>query len=191
MIETLEEKLDTKLEHNTYSIPAVNTLFKRSIGSTLLDDKKADIFRRFVPMVLWAMKRSRPDCETAVSFLMKRVIEPIRDCLYMFTRLMSWIQRSVEDRRIIGADDLIYMLTMTDSVHAVHEDMKGHTGGAITSKNPVLKKMNGRSSTETEQIGTSEYLPKNIYFEMFMEGQGYKLKSNISCKKKKILQKSS
>jgi len=42
--------------------------------------------------------------------------------------------------------------------------------------------MNRRSSTETGQIGTSEYLPKNIYFEMFMEGQGYKLKSNTLCK---------
>jgi len=42
--------------------------------------------------------------------------------------------------------------------------------------------MNSRISTETEQIGISEYLPKNIYFEMFMEGQGYKLKSNVLCK---------
>ena len=42
--------------------------------------------------------------------------------------------------------------------------------------------MNTRSSTECEQVGTSEYLPKNIYFEIFMEGQGYKLKSNLLCK---------
>jgi len=59
MIENLEEELDTKLEHNAYSTPAANTLFKRTIGSKLLGKKKADIFRRFVPMVLWAMKRSR------------------------------------------------------------------------------------------------------------------------------------
>ena len=39
--------------------------------------------------------------------------------------------------------------------------------------------MNTRSSTETEVVGTSEYLSKHIYFEMFMEAQGYKLKSNI------------
>ena len=188
MIETLEEELNTKLEPNIYSTPAANTLFKRTIGSKLLDEKKADIFRRFVPMVLWAMKRSRPDCETAVSFLMKRVSEPRRDDWHKFMRLMSWIKRTVEDRRIVGADDLIHMLTMTDSAHAVHEDMKGHTGGIITFGTGVIdqksstQKMNSRSSTETEQIGTSEYLPKNIYFEMFMEGQGYKLKSNILCK---------
>jgi len=39
--------------------------------------------------------------------------------------------------------------------------------------------MNTRSSTETgEIVGTSEYLPKNIYFELFMEAQGYTLESN-------------
>ena len=88
MIETLEEELNTKLEHNAYSTPAANTLFKRTIRSKLLDEKKSDIFRRFVPMVLWAMKRSRPDCKTAVSFLMKRVRDPRRDDWHKFMRKM-------------------------------------------------------------------------------------------------------
>ena len=60
MIKALEEELETKLEHNAYSTPAANTLFKRTIGSKLLGEKKADIFRRFVPMVLWAMKKVAP-----------------------------------------------------------------------------------------------------------------------------------
>jgi len=99
-------------------------------------------------MVLWAMKRSRPDCETAVSFLMKRVSEPRRDDWYKFMRLMSWIKRTVE------ADDLLHMLTMTDSAHAVHEDMKGHTGGIITFGTGVIdqksstKNMNIRNRTD-------------------------------------------
>jgi len=33
MIETLEEELDTKLEHNAYNTPAANTLFKRVWGT--------------------------------------------------------------------------------------------------------------------------------------------------------------
>jgi hypothetical protein len=36
------------------------------------------------------------------------------------------------------------------------------------------QKMNTRSSTETEHVGTSEYLPKPVFFELFMEAQGYK-----------------
>ena len=34
--------------------------------------------------------------------------------------------------------------------------------------------MNTRSSTETEHVGTSEYLPKPVFFELFMGAQGYK-----------------
>ena len=36
--------------------------------------------------------------------------------------------------------------------------------------------MNTRSSTETEHVGTSEYLPKPIFFELFMKAQGYEPK---------------
>ena len=70
-------------------------------------------------------------------------------------QLMSWFKRTVEDRRIIGDDDLLHMLTMTDSPHEVHEDMKGHAGGIITFGTGVIdqksstQKMNSRSSTET------------------------------------------
>jgi len=66
--------------------------------------------------------------------------------------------------------------------------MRGHTGGLLTFGTGVVdqksskQKMNTRSSTECEHVGTSEFLPKNIYFEMFMEGQGYKLKRNVLCK---------
>ena len=63
--------------------------------------------------------------------------------------------------------------------------MRGHTGGVITFGTGVLnaksskQKMNSRSSNETEVIGNSEYLPYNIWFEYFMEAQGYPLDSNI------------
>ena len=76
---------------------------------------------------------------------MKRVSEPMRDDWYKFMRLMSWIKRTVEDRRIIGADDLLHMLTMTSSAHAVHEDTKGHTGGIITFGTGVIDQ---KSSTQ-------------------------------------------
>ena len=41
------------------------------------------------------------------------------------------------------------------------------------TKNQANKKMNTRSSTETEHVGTSEYMPKPIFFELLMEAQGY------------------
>ena len=52
-------------------------------------------------------------------------------------------------------------------------------GTGIIDPKSSKQKMNTRSSTETEVVGTSEYLPKNIYFELFMEAQGYKLQRNV------------
>jgi len=52
-------------------------------------------------------------------------------------------------------------------------------GTGVVDQKSSKQKMNTRSSTECDHVGTREYLPKNIYFEMFMEGQGYKLKMNV------------
>ena len=76
------------------------------------------------------------------------------------------------------------METFVDSSHAVHPDMRGHTGGVITFGTGILsprsskQKMNSRSSNESEVIGNSEYLPTNIWHENFMGAQGYPIKYN-------------
>ena len=78
------------------------------------------------------------------------------------------------------------MLVMIDSSHAVHNNMRGHTGGITTFGTGVIdqkssmQRMNTRSSTETEHVGTSEYLPKPIFIELFMNAQGYKPKLTLA-----------
>ena len=102
---------------------------------------------------------------------------------HKLVRMMMFIKTTVEDVRIIGADDLHSMLTMVDSAHAVHEtDMRGHTGSVIIMGTGVIdtksskQKMNARSFTECEFVGTSEALPRTIFRNLFMERQGYKIK---------------
>ena len=101
------------------------------------------------------------------------------------SRLLCFLKQTIGDERIIGAVDLSCMQTFIESSHAVHDDMKGHTGGVTMFGTGVVnvksskQKMNSQSSTETEVIGNSEYLPYNIWFENFMEAQGYPLSSNI------------
>lgn len=76
------------------------------------------------------------------------------------------------------------MHMFVDSSHAVHKDMRGHTGGVISFGKGVScpksskQKMNLRSTNETEVIGNSEYLPNNVWHEQFLEVQGFKLKKN-------------
>lgn len=41
------------------------------------------------------------------------------------------------------------------------------------------QRLNTKSSTEAELVGTSDYLPYILHFQMFMEHQGYKLEKTI------------
>ena len=108
------------------------------------------------------------DCSPAVAFLCTRVRIPDVEDWKILKRLISFLHQTIDDVRIIGADDLLKIQTFIDSSHALHEDMKVHTGGTITFATGVVnvklskQKMNSQSSNETEVIGNSKYLPFNI-----------------------------
>jgi hypothetical protein len=187
MVEEFEEDTGVDLSR-IYTTPAATWLFKLK-DSKELCPKFTSFFRKFTMKVLWTSKRSRPDLETTMGFLTTRVKAPTKDDWHKLTRLMCYIKATVNDVRIIGADNLHNLLTMIDSAHAVHEkDMRGHTGSITTMGTGVLdsksskQKMNTRSSTETEFVGTSEALPKTIFRCHFMEAQGYKIKWNVLAK---------
>ena len=78
-------------------------------------------------------KRSRPDLKPTMGSLQMRVHSQNKDGWHKkFMRVMCFIKSKVEDVRTIEADSLYHMLTMIDSAHAVHKDMRGHTGGLLT-----------------------------------------------------------
>lgn len=188
MISELEGELKEFNEYldRKYVSPAAKRLFIVDEESPPLNNKKADIFKKYVAKTIWVEKRSRPDIEPTVSFLSRRVSKPTKDDWHKFKRLMCFIKLSVADVRVIGADSLLEMLVMIDSSHAVHNNMRGHTGGITTFGTGVIdqkssmQRMNTRSSTETEHVGTSEYLPKPIFIELFMNAQGYKPKLTLA-----------
>ena len=162
------EEFDIELLKKVSS-PAAKWLFTTDDKSPKLNSKLEEKYVRFVAKLLWVMKRSRPDIETAISFLCMRSKSPDKDDWCKLLRVMSWLHQMVEDVRVIGADDLHKMLTFVDSAHAVHPNMRGHTGGMTTfgigtiDQKSGKQKMNTRSSTETEVVGDSEYLKKNIF----------------------------
>ena len=61
--------------------------------------------------------------------------------------------------------------------------MRGHTGGVFSMGTGTLinncskQKLNTKSSTETELVGVSDYLPRKIWVINFLEAQGYRLKN--------------
>ena len=95
------------------------------------------------------------------------------------------MNQKIDDGIIISANDLQEMYTYVNLSHALHLDMRGHTGvvsnvgiGVLTS-NLSKQKMNSISSNKSEVIGNSEYLTYKIWCEYFLESQGYPMKTNI------------
>ena len=87
--------------------------------------------------------------------------------------------------RIIDIKGNLELHTWTDASYALHCYMKGHTGG-ITSvgrgaviHNCSKQKLNTKSSTESEVVGVSDYLPHTMWAKYFLEAQGYHLARNV------------
>ena len=55
----------------------------------------------------------------------------------------------------------------------MHKDMKGYTGGIMSTGGGILhckssaQKINTKKTTESELVGVSEYLPYNIWYMFF------------------------
>ena len=72
-----------------------------------------------------------------------------------------------------------------DGAHAVHMDMKGHSGLFVTQgKGAMINvakklKINTASSTETEVVSAGERMPKCTWFRYFRIAQGEPIKEDI------------
>ena len=102
----------------------------------------------------------------------------------MKDRILEAIEM-IDDVRYIGATSLHDLYTWIDASYGVHPNMRGHTGGVMSMGIGVLharsskQKINVKSTTECEIVGTSEYCPYTIWKLMFLEDQGYPLRRNI------------
>ena len=133
--------------------------------------------------LLWISQRVRLDCDTAISFLCTRMEHPDVEYWRKLKRLLCFMNKAIDDKRITRGNYLQEIQTYVDFSHAVHMDMRGHTGGVSTfgkgflAAKSIKHNMNSISSNESEVTGNSEYLPYNIWYEYFLEAQGYPFKS--------------
>ena len=130
-------------------------------------------------------ERARSDLETTVSFLCTRVSKSDEDDWLKLRRGIAYVKCTIEDVRVIGASSLTDLFTYIDAAYTVNPDMKSQTGGAMSLGVGVLhaksnkQKLNVKSSTEAKLVGTSEYMPYNLWLFMFMNKQGYTIKNNV------------
>ena len=165
--------------------PCANHLWDVNEKAELLSEEKAATFHSVTAKLLHLSKRPRPDIEPAIAFCTTRVQQPSVDDWKKLRRCVSWLMQTIDDKRIIGCFNLYELFTWVDASFAVHPNMRSHTGGVMSMGFGMIhcrsskQKLNAKSSTEAELIGTSEYVPFNIWFVMFMKEQGHEIKVNI------------
>ncbi len=86
---------------------------------------------------------------------------------------------------ILGANRTGVLSWYVDTSFAMHPDMRGHTGGAMTMGRgfPLDKstkhKLNTRSSAESEIVAVGDLIPQILWARLFMRAQGFVVRDNI------------
>ena len=165
--------------------PAANHLFTVDDNQTKVDEQRAQFFHTYVAKALFLCKRARPDLQTAVAFLCTRVQSCDNDDYKKLTRMLQFLRATREDYLTLSAASLHNVRWWVDASYAVHPDMKSHTGGAMSLGRGVIygtskrQKLNTKSSTESEVVGTDDVMPQMLWTLYFLEAQGYKINDNI------------
>ena len=88
-------------------------------------------FHSVIAKLLYLVKRARPDLETLVSYLTMRVTKSDVDDWKKLKRGLTFVKNMIKDKIIIGAKTLSDLYTWIDAAYDVHNNIRGHTGGAI------------------------------------------------------------
>ena len=85
----------------------------------------------------------------------------------------------------MSIDEGMELRTWVNASYGVHQDMRGQMGGAMSPGKGILhhktrkQKLNTKSTTESEVVGASVYLPHTVWITCFLQDQGYTLGKNI------------
>jgi hypothetical protein len=167
------------------STPATKELFEINDASPKLSKLQADNFHHIVAKLLYVSKRARIDIQLAIAFLCTRVSCSTLEDKMKLQHLLRYLKSTIDMPRIVGANAFDLLQTWVDASYAVHPDMRSHTGGGmslgvgIINSKSTKQKLNTKSSTESEVVGASDYLPYTIWTKKFLQAQGYNIKTNI------------
>ena len=123
------------------------------------------MFHNIVVKTLYTTKRSRPDTCTSLSFLTTRVRETNKYDWGDLFHIIKYIRGTRDIPFILRTNDSGVLKWWIDASYAVHPNMWVHTGGGIfmervfTIMTSAKKKLNTRSSTESEVVGVHDCIP--------------------------------
>jgi hypothetical protein len=163
----------------TTATPSAAHLFSVNENPVLLPQDKADTYHRMVMQLLYLSQRARPDIQTPISFLCKRTSAPDEDDYKKLTRVMRYLQGTVDLKLTLSADGSGAIRWWVDASYGTHADLKGHTGGTMTMgkgsiySTSIAQKLVACSSTESELIGVHDVMPQLLWTSYFMKAQGH------------------
>ena len=173
---------DIKKKANT---PAKKDRFTGDKNSPKLDEERAKMFHSLTMKLMYVWQRNRTDIIATIAFLCTRVTKSTSQNWKKLKRLLEYSWSTIDDVLILGAEDLISMGSFVDVSFAMHEDMRSHTGGGVSFGRGILmgrstkQKLNTTSSTKSELVGATDYLPNVVWLIKFLEHQGYKVQSSV------------
>ena len=165
------------------SCPWTATLFQIDDKAKLLDEPRQKDFHTFVMKGMFVCKRARQDILPGIVFLSTRTSEPTTQDWKKLVRIMSFLNETLNDVVTLEADDTTSTNWHIDSAFAVHYDFKSHTGATLTlgkgtcTSVSTKQKINTRSSTEAELVGTDDVVAKVLWTKLFLEAQGFTIKN--------------
>ena len=170
----------------TSSTPAAEHLFKiREQDAKPLSEEKAGVFHTTVAQCLFLCKRARPDIQLAVGFLTTRVQKPDEDDWKKLLKMLKYLNGTKNLNLTLEADDSKNIYWWVDVAYAVHMNCRSHTGGTMSlgKGSPISmstkQKINVKSSTEAELVGTDDAMGNIIWTNYFLKEQGYDVNRTI------------
>ena len=167
--------------------PARKDLFDVSPTATPLSTEDAERFHSVAAVLLYVSMRARSDLLLPIAFLCTRVSKSTDQDRDKLRRVLEYIKGTLDLVYTLGADSLtnIVLRTWVDASFAVHPDMRSHTGAASSLGRGAFmcrsskQKLNTKSSTESELVGASDFLPNTVWIKNFLQGQGFNVETNI------------
>jgi hypothetical protein len=178
-------KSQRKSRSSSQITAAPKNLFIVNEECEALNDSERESFHKVVAKSLYVAKRARPDVNTAISFLTKRVQRPDRDDWEKLGHMVRYLVSTRKLPLILSADDSDSLYWYADSAFAVHPNMRSHNGAGLTLGRGFAisisggQKLNTGSSTHAEIVCVSDILPMSQWVRLFVLAQGLQVTRNV------------
>jgi hypothetical protein len=165
--------------------PVPSNLFTVDEDSEKLLEKQKAAFHNVVAKALYVAKQAWPNIAVSVSFLTTRVRCPDVQDWVKLHHLIEYLQSMVDLPLTLGATSGRVLHWYVDAAIAVHPNMRGHSGGALTLRlgfpisSSGKQKLNTCRLTESKLVGVDDLMSLILWSRNFLKAQGYAVVDNI------------